>query len=94
MVVGDEIYLTYQGIIYKYQVSSSIVVTPEEIQVMESQGKNTLSLMTCVPVGTTLKRLIVRADLVSPGAERAATSGHTTTQEDLIQELIHMITNQ
>jgi len=93
LVVGDEIYLTYQGIIYKYQVSSSIVVTPEEIEVMESQGKNTLSLMTCVPVGTTLKRLIVRADLVSPGAERAATSGHAT-QEDLIQELIRLITGQ
>lgn len=92
LVVGDEIYLTYQGVIYKYHVSSAIVVAPSDISVMESQGKNTLSLMTCVPVGTTLNRLIVRADLVSPGAERAATSGHAT-QEDLIQELIRLITN-
>lgn len=90
LVVGDEIYLTYQSIIYKYRVSSSLVVNPDDIQVMESQGKSTLSLMTCVPVGTTLQRLVVRADLVSPTVGAAATSGHNT-QEDLIQELLQLI---
>lgn len=90
LVVGDEVYLIYNQVIYKYQVTSAIVVTPTDVSVLESQGQNTLSLMTCVPVGTALNRLVIRGNLVSPDTTKAAVTGQDS-QEDLIQELIKII---
>lgn len=62
---NDLIYVYYKGAEYVYQVKDSIVVKPTQIEVLDQTIIPTLSLMTCVPIGTNLKRLIVRADLIS-----------------------------
>ncbi|MFA5009752.1 MAG: class D sortase [Patescibacteria group bacterium] len=62
---GDLIYLYYQGNKYIYRVSQSFVVKPEQVEVLQATTEPILTLMTCTPVGTNLKRLIVRADLIS-----------------------------
>jgi sortase A len=60
---GDEIDIFYQKQKFQYLVTGKYTVSPEEVQYMDdTPGKNTLTLMTCWPGGTTLKRLIVRAE--------------------------------
>lgn len=64
---GDEIDIFYQGKRYIYKVIEKKVVSPE---VLEEYIKNhtsgrTLTLQTCYPPGTTLKRLIVIAKEVN-----------------------------
>lgn len=57
----DEIFVTYQGLTYKYEVKDKIEVEKQAAIKYVSSGKRRLTLMTCVPVGTNLKRLIVTA---------------------------------
>ena len=64
--VGDKIYIRYGDRIFTYQVTSSKVVSPDKLEVLESTGTYTLTLMTCVPIGTNLNRLIVIASQIDP----------------------------
>jgi len=64
---GDDVYVAYDGISYKYEVESMFEVKPEDIQILEQDTKDSyLTLVTCTPPGHPLKpkRLIVRARLV------------------------------
>lgn len=60
---GDEIDIYYQGKLYKYNVLEKKVVAPEILEeyVRKHTSGKTLTLQTCYPPGTTLKRLIVIA---------------------------------
>jgi sortase A len=61
----DEIFINFDGIEYRYQVTKMVETLPEDISVLEQQYDGEyLSLITCVPPGTYLKRLVVRARLV------------------------------
>ncbi len=63
---GDEIYIYYKGEEYLYKVSDKKVVAPEDVKYLGKQGDwNTLTLQTCYPPGTTLKRLVVIANQVN-----------------------------
>ena len=62
----DIIEVEYDGKKYKYQVFEKKILTPEEVTPLSTLtppylNEKTLSLMTCTPPGTTLKRLIVGA---------------------------------
>lgn len=59
--VGDSIYMYYDQEKYKYTVYETKVVLPTEVDVLTQVGENRLTLITCTPVGTNLKRLIVLA---------------------------------
>lgn len=61
---GDRIELSTDKKLYVYEVKSTNIVRPNEIQVLESTPKETLSLMTCWPIGTSLKRMIVQSELL------------------------------
>ncbi len=59
---GDKIYLFYQGRKYTYTVSEKKTVEATNTSYLENQTSgNQLTLMTCWPPGTTLKRLVVIA---------------------------------
>ena len=59
---GDEIDLFYQGQRYVYRVIGSEVVDPSEVQYLTRKtNKEFLTLQTCWPPGTTLKRLLIFA---------------------------------
>jgi sortase A len=63
---GDKIYLYYEGEEYVYIVSDKRVVSPEDVKYLGKQGNwNTLTLQTCYPPGTTLKRLVVIANQIN-----------------------------
>lgn len=60
----DEIFIDYDGITYRYLVNQMVEVGPDDISVLEQwYDSEYLSLITCVPPGTYLKRLIVRGKL-------------------------------
>lgn len=67
LVRGDEIRIFYEGQEYLYQVTETKKVASEAVEYLDQDlSKKTLTLMTCWPAGTTLKRLIVQAELKTP----------------------------
>ena len=64
MEIRDTIDLYYEGSRYSYSVTAKHIVSASDIQYLDAMGKGrkTLTLMTCWPPGTTLKRLIVIAE--------------------------------
>ncbi len=59
---GDEVNLFYQGQRYVYRVIGSEVVDPSQVQYLTRKtNREFLTLQTCWPLGTTLKRLLVFA---------------------------------
>lgn len=59
--VGDEVNVWWQKKEYKYKVSKIKIVEPTDVSVLEPTDEEQLSVMTCIPPGTTEKRLIVIA---------------------------------
>ncbi len=68
---GDEIAIGYDDIAYVYKVVEKKEVDPSDVSVLaQNTDKSTLSLMTCVPVGTNLRRLIVRSELIARASDQ------------------------
>lgn len=61
----DEIILFYQKEKFLYRVTEKKIVNQDEVEYLTGDDRQeTLTLMTCYPAGTTLKRLLVRAERV------------------------------
>ena len=62
---GDEIIIYYFQKKYVYKVTDRAIVKPGDVKTLESRNpdKKELSLMTCWPIGTTLERIILFAEL-------------------------------
>ncbi len=65
---GDQIIVPYQTQKFVYQVTTTKIVKPTDLSVLQKTDSPTLTLLTCYPVGTTRSRLIVIATLVSGNA--------------------------
>jgi LPXTG-site transpeptidase (sortase) family protein len=65
---GDIFYLTYEGKVYTYKVYAKKIVNPDETWVLgPAEGKTaTATLITCDPPGTTLHRLVVWGEQITP----------------------------
>ena len=64
--VGDAVTIQYDGVTYKYIVRNITEVDPSQIEVLAQRyDKNELTLITCVPLGTYLRRFVARAELVN-----------------------------
>lgn len=61
VVEGDRIVIYYEQDKYIYEVSDIKIVLPEDIDILKQTPEDRLTLITCTPVGTNLKRLIVTA---------------------------------
>ncbi|HWB38764.1 MAG TPA: class D sortase [Candidatus Saccharimonadales bacterium] len=68
LVAGDTFYLTYNGKVYVYKVISRQIVDPSDVSVLNDvPGQTaTATLITCDPPGTSLHRLIVVGQQISP----------------------------
>lgn len=63
---GDSIFITFKGRYYKYVVEDKKIINPSDVNYLKSSDRNqTLTLMTCWPPGTTLKRLLILSQLVN-----------------------------
>ena len=63
---GDEIFINYDNVIYKYKVDEMFEVEPDNLDILDQKVNDSyLSLVTCVPPGHPLKprRLVVKAIL-------------------------------
>lgn len=64
---GDVFYVQKGGKRYAYRVYKKNVVSPGEISVLGNQDKpSTMSLITCDPPGTSINRLVVVGEQISP----------------------------
>jgi|GEM_PF-779583 len=61
VVIGDTVIVYHNQKKYYYQVYNTEVITPDKVDVLTQNGDNRLTLITCTPVGTNLKRLVVFA---------------------------------
>ena len=65
--INDEYWVFYGGDKYRYIVRSKKEVKPTNVNVLDQPiNKRTATLMTCTPVGTTLRRLIISAEEIDP----------------------------
>lgn len=60
---GDIVSLVYEHRQYDYRVREKQILPPEQVKI-SNDNQPILTLMTCWPIGTALKRLVVRADLI------------------------------
>jgi LPXTG-site transpeptidase (sortase) family protein len=70
LVPGDTFYLSYSGQMYVYKVISRDIVDPGDVGVLNPvPGQTaTATLITCDPPGTSLHRLVVVGQQISPNA--------------------------
>jgi len=65
--VGDTFSIQKSGVRYTYQVYDKKIVKPTDVSVLSSTAKpNSATLITCDPPGTSLNRLVVVAEQISP----------------------------
>lgn len=70
---GDTIYANYKGTRYTYVVTKKEVVMPTEVsKLVYTTNKPVMTLITCTPLGTSQKRLLVTAEQISPDPAAAA----------------------
>ena len=62
---GDMIRITDKKTIYEYKVTANIIVHESSLEVMESNDKNEITLLTCDEPYFTENRTIVKGELVS-----------------------------
>lgn len=61
---GDEIFVDYDGIRYRYLVTDKYEVKPEDVYILQQRyNQSQLKLVTCVPEGTYLRRGVITATL-------------------------------
>ena len=64
LTIGDQIDLYYRDVRYVYHVTDKKIVDPHEVSyITNASYGNIVTLMTCWPPGTSLKRLLVIAAL-------------------------------
>jgi sortase A len=81
---GDTFMLQKDGKRYVYRVYDKKVVAPTDVSVLSATDRpSTMTLITCDPPGTTLKRLVVIGEQISPDPASnvaSAADQQTTTQ--------------
>jgi len=83
---GDTFYIHYKSIRYTYSVTGKEIIDPKEVGKLAIDTDTPMvTLITCDPPGTALKRLIVMAEQISPdpaAAEKPAASGEDAPKEE------------
>lgn len=79
---GDQITVDYSSHRYVYEVTGSKIVDPTDVGVLNPTSTPTLTLITCTPPGTSLKRLVVTAKQITPDPTKTVVAVATppTTQ--------------
>lgn len=64
VVVGDSIYVSFDGTLHTYVVQDVLLVDETEVWIEDQTDQNMLTLYTCAPLFESTKRHVVRAILV------------------------------
>lgn len=87
MAEGDLIYVDYNNVRYAYKVTGTRTVKPTDVASLrkiadDNQGKPMITLITCVPLGTSRERLLVYGEQITPSYENAVTPNPEEDKED------------
>lgn len=81
--IGDTLYANYQGTRYTYVITKTEVVKPTEVnKLVYPTDKPVMTLITCTPLGTSLNRLLVTAEQVSPDPAKSNAAPSTPTNTE------------
>jgi sortase A len=64
LVIGDTFKITWDGKDYNYKVIGVSIVLPTDVWVLNPTTKSIVTLITCTPLFSTSKRLVVKAELI------------------------------
>lgn len=80
----DTFFVHRNGIRYTYKVYKKEIVTPSNLSVLQTQERpNTMTLITCDPPGTSINRLIITAEQISPDpADNTESTAPDLTADD------------
>jgi LPXTG-site transpeptidase (sortase) family protein len=89
---GDEYWVFYNGDKHRYVIQEKKEVLPSDVTVLDQPiGKRISTLMTCTPVGTTLRRLVLIAQEVDPLTGQVLEVGEHSTAEALPAAKVEML---
>lgn len=81
--IGDTYSVYYGGDLHSYKVIEKKEVRPSDTSVLDQPaGRRLSTLMTCTPVGTTLRRLIIVAEEIDPATGAKLHVGEHTKAQD------------
>lgn len=64
--IGDEIEINHDNVYYRYQIADMYEVTPDNLAPLaQTFDRHYLTVITCTPPGTYLRRLVIRAELIN-----------------------------
>ena len=66
LAVGSEVSVAKDGVTYTYKITKQYVIQPTDVNVLSDGSSTGIRLITCTPVGTSLRRLVVEGAQVSP----------------------------
>jgi LPXTG-site transpeptidase (sortase) family protein len=66
---GDEFSIHHQDTTYTYRVYGQEVVWPHEVDKLPNDDRSTVTLVTCWPLWTNFKRLLVHSELVGKSGD-------------------------
>lgn len=79
---GDEYWVYFNGDKHRYIVRTKKEVQPSDISVLNQPADQRIStLMTCTPIGTTLRRLIIVSDEIDPSTGEVMKVGERPAQQ-------------
>jgi len=89
LVPGDVFYLTYHDTVYAYKVFLTHIVNPDDVGVLNPipGHEDTATLITCDPPGTSLNRLVVVGDQISPNPANNTAPTPTVTSTTNVTRL-------
>jgi len=70
LLPGDIIYLKYNDQVYSYKTLEQKVVMANDLSILSQTNDSRLTLVTCWPVGTSYKRLVVIANQDYPSSDK------------------------
>jgi LPXTG-site transpeptidase (sortase) family protein len=89
---GDEFWLYYGGDKHRYRIIDEREVSPTDVSVLNQPSTiREATLMTCTPVGTTLRRLVVRAQEIDVITGEVLAVGEHGQQPDLPEMKMEML---
>ncbi|MBS7346624.1 MAG: sortase [Candidatus Sacchiramonaceae bacterium] len=82
----DIIYANYDSVRYSYKITEKKVVMPTDVQALiYPTEKPILTLITCTPLGTAEKRLLVIAEQISPDPNNAKPQEQSSAQTEEVE---------
>lgn len=77
---NDEVIIYKNGIRYSYRVFTKFEVSPNQTEVLAQTPESIVTLSTCVPIGTSYRRMIVQARQVQPDPNRSQVPSNQARQ--------------